>query len=126
MPASISARRKSPCRYVLRGLPFVILIRRAFPYVDTVHYLCYFLWTVYTTRKIVLHRCVPLLCHDAAASCAMQANSLEAAVTHPNVRAHESEDAARIRELIEAWRQAVLAKDVDALVSHYAPDVVVF
>ena len=47
-------------------------------------------------------------------------------MTHPNVRAHESEDAARIRELIEAWRQAVLAKDVDALVSHYAPDVVVF
>ncbi|WP_248323122.1 nuclear transport factor 2 family protein [Caballeronia sp. Sq4a] len=35
-------------------------------------------------------------------------------------------DEARIRELTEAWRQAVLAKDAAALVAHYAPDVVVF
>ncbi|VXC72203.1 conserved hypothetical protein [Burkholderia sp. 8Y] len=35
-------------------------------------------------------------------------------------------DEARIRELTEAWRQAVLAKDTAALVAHYAPDVVVF
>ncbi|WP_244817254.1 nuclear transport factor 2 family protein [Caballeronia sp. Lep1P3] len=35
-------------------------------------------------------------------------------------------DETRIRELTEAWRQAVLAKDAAALVEHYAPDVVVF
>jgi len=44
-------------------------------------------------------------------------------MTVPNDRAH---DEARIRELTEAWRQAVLAKDTAALVEHYAPDVVVF
>jgi uncharacterized protein (TIGR02246 family) len=35
-------------------------------------------------------------------------------------------DEARIRELVEQWRQAVLAKDTRALIAHYAPDVVVF
>jgi uncharacterized protein (TIGR02246 family) len=43
-----------------------------------------------------------------------------------NDRAQANADIARIRELIEAWRQAVLAKDTNALVSHYAHDVVVF
>jgi uncharacterized protein (TIGR02246 family) len=38
----------------------------------------------------------------------------------------EAQDIARIRELSEAWRQAVLAKDAHALVQHYADDVVVF
>jgi ketosteroid isomerase-like protein len=38
----------------------------------------------------------------------------------------EAQDIARIRELGEAWRQAVLAKDANALVQHYAHDVVVF
>lgn len=38
----------------------------------------------------------------------------------------EAQDIARIRELSEAWRQAVLAKDANALVQHYANDVVVF
>ncbi|SAL01672.1 YybH family protein [Caballeronia ptereochthonis] len=47
-------------------------------------------------------------------------------MTDPNDRAHMSADVARIRDLIEAWRQAVLAKDAAALVSHYAADVVVF
>ncbi|AET90882.1 hypothetical protein BYI23_B002750 [Burkholderia sp. YI23] len=47
-------------------------------------------------------------------------------MTQPNERAQERDDVARIRELIEAWRQAVLAKDVSALASHYAADVVVF
>ncbi|CDY76952.1 Ketosteroid isomerase homolog [Caballeronia glathei] len=35
-------------------------------------------------------------------------------------------DEARIRELIEEWRLAVVAKDANALIRHYAPDVVVF
>jgi ketosteroid isomerase-like protein len=35
-------------------------------------------------------------------------------------------DEARIREIAEAWRQAVLAKDTSALVAHYAADAVVF
>ena len=35
-------------------------------------------------------------------------------------------DEARIREIIEEWRQAVVAKDVNALIRHYASDVVVF
>ncbi|MDR5825198.1 MULTISPECIES: nuclear transport factor 2 family protein [unclassified Caballeronia] len=43
-----------------------------------------------------------------------------------NDRAQETEEVRAIRALIEAWRQAVLAKDVDALVRHYAEDVVVF
>ena len=47
-------------------------------------------------------------------------------MAEPNDRAHESPDVARIRTLIEAWRQAVLAKDAAAVVSHYARDVVVF
>ncbi|WP_250453726.1 nuclear transport factor 2 family protein [Caballeronia sp. ATUFL_M2_KS44] len=38
----------------------------------------------------------------------------------------DANDEARIRELAEAWRQAVLAKDTAALVAHYAPDAVVF
>ncbi|KND54883.1 hypothetical protein BPUN_3567 [Candidatus Paraburkholderia kirkii] len=81
--------------------------------------------------KIVLHQCLPLLRHDATAWCAMHARSArrqpkEAGMTQPNDRAHESEDVARIRALIEAWRQTVLAKDAAALVSHYAADVVVF
>jgi uncharacterized protein (TIGR02246 family) len=58
--------------------------------------------------------------------CNADRHTKEAAMTNQNDRAHANEDVARIRELIEAWRQAVLAKDVDALVSHYAPDVVVF
>jgi ketosteroid isomerase-like protein len=47
-------------------------------------------------------------------------------MNQPNERAHDSEDVRRILELIETWRQAVLAKDAAALVRHYAPDVVVF
>ncbi|BAN25729.1 YybH family protein [Caballeronia insecticola] len=47
-------------------------------------------------------------------------------MSEPNDRTQANADIARIRELIEAWRQAVLAKDVDALLKHYAPDVVVF
>jgi uncharacterized protein (TIGR02246 family) len=35
-------------------------------------------------------------------------------------------DEVRIRELIEEWRSAVLAKNADALIRHYASDVVVF
>ncbi|SAK89233.1 SnoaL-like domain protein [Caballeronia fortuita] len=47
-------------------------------------------------------------------------------MTEANDRKDEPGEIARLRALIEAWRQAVLAKDVDALVSHYAADVVVF
>ncbi|MDR5857624.1 nuclear transport factor 2 family protein [Caballeronia sp. LZ062] len=43
-----------------------------------------------------------------------------------NLENDRAYDEARIRELAEAWRQAVLAKDAAALVAHYAPDVVVF
>jgi uncharacterized protein (TIGR02246 family) len=35
-------------------------------------------------------------------------------------------DDARIREFIDALAQALRAKDIDALMGHYAPDVVVF
>jgi len=31
-----------------------------------------------------------------------------------------------IREAIDAWAQALRAKDVDALMAHYAPDIVTF
>jgi ketosteroid isomerase-like protein len=40
--------------------------------------------------------------------------------------ANQSADEARIRELIREWHAAVLAKDAEALIQHYAPDVVVF
>lgn len=35
-------------------------------------------------------------------------------------------DASLLRSLIEAWAEAVRAKDIDAVMRHYAPDVVVF
>ena len=35
-------------------------------------------------------------------------------------------DAAQIREFIDASAQALRAKDINALMAHYAPDVVVF
>ncbi|ANH75274.1 hypothetical protein ACS15_4889 [Ralstonia insidiosa] len=35
-------------------------------------------------------------------------------------------DEAQVRALIEEWAAAVRAKDVDAVMRHYAPDVVVF
>lgn len=35
-------------------------------------------------------------------------------------------DASQLRSLIEAWAEAVRAKDIDAVMRHYAPDVVVF
>ena len=35
-------------------------------------------------------------------------------------------DEARIRALIDAWAEAVRAKDVDAVMSHFAADVVTF
>ena len=37
-----------------------------------------------------------------------------------------ADDAAELRTLIDAWAAAVRAKDVDAVMRHYAPDVVVF
>lgn len=33
---------------------------------------------------------------------------------------------AEIRELVDHWRKAVLAMDTDAIVSHYAPDILAF
>ncbi|MBP0661999.1 nuclear transport factor 2 family protein, partial [Mycobacterium tuberculosis] len=36
------------------------------------------------------------------------------------------DDASQLRSLIEAWAEAVRAKDIDAVMRHYAPDVVVF
>jgi hypothetical protein len=35
-------------------------------------------------------------------------------------------DAARIRQLADNWAKAVRAKDIDALMSHYTPDILVF
>jgi len=35
-------------------------------------------------------------------------------------------DEAQIRERIDQWAKALRAKDVDGLMSHYAPDIVVF
>src|SRR6266545_7563041 len=35
-------------------------------------------------------------------------------------------DEARIRELIEAWAEAVRAKDIDGIMAHHAPDIVFF
>lgn len=40
--------------------------------------------------------------------------------------ARTTADAAGLRELIETWAAAVRAKDIDAVMRHYAPDVVVF
>lgn len=37
-----------------------------------------------------------------------------------------TDDAAELRTLIDAWAAAVRAKDIDAVMRHYAPDVVVF
>ena len=39
-----------------------------------------------------------------------------------NVASHESE----IRELIEDWADAVRAKNIDRIMSHYAPDILAF
>lgn len=36
-----------------------------------------------------------------------------------------ADDEARIRALIQEWADAVRAKDVNAVMRHYAPDVVV-
>lgn len=36
------------------------------------------------------------------------------------------DDASQLRSLIEAWAEAVRAKDINAVMRHYAPDVVVF
>ena len=35
-------------------------------------------------------------------------------------------DEAQIRELMDSWTAAVCAKDVDAVMSHFAPDIVTF
>lgn len=35
-------------------------------------------------------------------------------------------DEAQIRELVDAWTRALRAKDVDAVMSHYTPDVIAF
>jgi uncharacterized protein (TIGR02246 family) len=35
-------------------------------------------------------------------------------------------DEAQIRELMDSWAAAVCAKDVDAVMSHFAPDIVTF
>ena len=37
-----------------------------------------------------------------------------------------TDDAAELRTLIDAWAAAVRAKDIGAVMRHYAPDVVVF
>lgn len=44
-------------------------------------------------------------------------------MVEPNGRAS---DEARILEIIAAWQRAVIAKDANALIHHYASDVVVF
>jgi len=36
------------------------------------------------------------------------------------------DDASQLRSLIEAWAAAIRAKDIDAVMRHYAQDVVVF
>lgn len=41
------------------------------------------------------------------------------------VTAHRTAEA-EIRDLVETWRQAVLARDIDRIFSHYAPDIVAF
>lgn len=33
---------------------------------------------------------------------------------------------AEIRQLLEAWAAALMARDIDALMAHYAPDAVIF
>lgn len=35
-------------------------------------------------------------------------------------------DEARIRELIENWAKAVRAKDIDGIMAHHAPDILLF
>jgi ketosteroid isomerase-like protein len=47
----------------------------------------------------------------------------EASMVESNGRAGAE---ARIRELIAEWQHAVIAKDADSLIRHYASDVVVF
>jgi hypothetical protein len=50
IPASSSARRRSPWRYVLRSAGLVV-VSVTILYVDTVHFACYIsLWTAYTKR----------------------------------------------------------------------------
>jgi PhnB protein len=39
---------------------------------------------------------------------------------------HRADDEAQIRKLVEDWAKAVRAKNVDAVVSHYAADIVSF
>ena len=43
----------------------------------------------------------------------------------PTTTTRAREDA-QIRERMDAWAQALHAKDVNALMAHYAPDVVTF
>ena len=39
---------------------------------------------------------------------------------------NKSNDEAQIRQLIENWAQAVRTKDINKLMSHYTPDILVF
>ncbi|MGV8842481.1 MAG: YybH family protein [Pseudomonas sp.] len=43
-----------------------------------------------------------------------------------NTATHTGNDSVQIRSMLDDWTQAVLAKDVARIVSHYAPDIVAF
>jgi ketosteroid isomerase-like protein len=38
----------------------------------------------------------------------------------------QANDEAQIRQLLEQWAQALYAKDLNALMSYYAPDILTF
>ncbi len=38
----------------------------------------------------------------------------------------KNEDETRIQQLIDGWANALRAKDIDGVTSHYAPDIPVF
>ena len=54
------------------------------------------------------------------------ATTLQTKPTTHSTQNNSSADEAEIRALISAWSRALEAKDVDALVAHYTPDVVLY
>jgi ketosteroid isomerase-like protein len=46
--------------------------------------------------------------------------------SHSGRHATENPNAAQIRERLDSWANAVRAKDVEAVMSHYAPDILSF
>jgi ketosteroid isomerase-like protein len=73
------------------------------------------------TRLDRMHRV--MAAYQAIDDRGRSANAWKRDVMKPN---SEKSDEAVIRALMDAWTEAVRSRDIDKLMEHYAPDVVVF